>query len=76
MSRFADSLKIKIDMRSFSTGTSLEEKQTNWALIKRLLHKFDKFPLTDEVINDIIIQTPNAGFEFLCNLYRLLTKKE
>jgi len=76
LSRFANSLKLNIDMRSYSTSLSLEEKHTNWALIKRTMKRFEKFPLSDEIINDIIIQTPNAAFDFLCDLYRFLTKKE
>ncbi len=63
-------------MRSFSTGSSLEDKQTNWGLIKRVLRKYEKFPMTDEIINDIIIQTANAAFDFLCDIYKFFTKKE
>jgi hypothetical protein len=76
LSRYANSLKIRIEMRSFSTGTSLEEKQTNWDLIKRILRKIEKFPLTDQIINDVIIQAPNAAYDFICDIYRFLTKKE
>jgi len=76
LSRYANSLKIRIDMGGFSTGTSLEEKQTNWELIKRILRKIEKFPLTDQIINDVIIQAPNAAFDCICDIYRFLTKKE
>jgi hypothetical protein len=63
-------------MKSFSTGSSLEEKQTNWGLIKRILRKTEKFPLRDEIINDMIIQAPNAAFDLICDIYRFFTKKE
>jgi hypothetical protein len=66
----------KLDMKSFSSGLSMEEKQSNWHYIKKLFGKFDQLQLKDDLIQKIINQAPNAGFEFLCILYKYLTKKD
>jgi hypothetical protein len=63
-------------MRSFSTASSYKEKQTNWEYLKKLFKKFNQLALNDDVINQIINEAPNAAFDFLCVLFKFLTKKE
>jgi hypothetical protein len=63
------------DMSCFSNGISMRERQTNWKNLKKLF-EYNKIPLDEEIVNKIINQAPNAAFEFLCLIYKYLTKKE
>ena len=67
---------LKVEMRGFSTGTSMEEKETNWNYLKKIFKKYNQIPLADEIVMKVICQAPNAAFEFLCILFKFLTKKE
>ena len=70
-----------IDMHSFESKLSMEEKDTNWAYIKKVCKKHPQIPIKEEILNDTVIdkiknQAPNFAYEFLLNLYRALNKKE
>jgi hypothetical protein len=70
-----------IDMHSFESKLSMEEKDTNWNYIKKVCKKFPQIPLKEDMLNDVIIdkiknQAPNVAYDFLLNIYRALNKKE
>ena len=63
-------------MSSFSTGLSDREKRTNWDYLKRIFTNYSSIPLKEDSIDKIINMAPNAAFDFLCVIYKFLTKKE
>jgi uncharacterized OsmC-like protein len=62
-------------MASFSCGLSMKERQSNWENLKNIF-VINKIPIEDETIQKVINQAPNAAFEYLCSIYKFLTKKE
>jgi len=69
---------VHVNMSSFATGLSMECKRTNWSLIKRLFtkEKTYKTPIKDDLIEKIINQAPNAAYEYLIMLYKVIQNKE
>lgn len=63
-------------MSSFNTGMSMENKRTNWDLIKKLFKRSTKVPIKDELIDRVINQAPNAAYEYITTLYKNIQGKE
>ena len=61
-------------MKEFSNGSGFIERTTNWNHLQKILKKFYQFPLSTDTCERIINKAPNAAFEFLCVLYKQLTK--
>ena len=63
-------------MASFSTGSSMDNKDTNWNFIKKLFPKTSKIHVDDNLINRVKNEVPNAAFEYLIRLYKKINNKE
>ncbi|MCQ2816795.1 MAG: calponin homology domain-containing protein [archaeon] len=65
-----------VNMKEFSNGTGFKERTTNWNHIAKILRQIYGFPITNDTCERIINKAPNAAFDFLCVLYKQLTKRE
>ena len=72
-----------INMRQFNTGNSMENKKSNWENIRKICKKKDdqRKPIyaglfTENVIDKVINKAPNAAFNLLLDLYKILTSKK
>ena len=63
------------DIRSFSTGLSMDERKANWSHLKKLFD-YNKIPFSDDLIPRVYNQAPNAAFELLIGIYKYVTNKE
>ena len=66
----------RVSMQEFGTGSSLRERQSNWAHLKDILTRKYNMPLPNDLPDKIVNKSPNAAFEFLILLYKFLTKRK
>ena len=66
----------RVSMQEFGTGSSLRERQSNWAHLKDILTRKYNMPLPNDLPDKIVNKSPNAAFEFLIMLYKFLTKRK
>ena len=65
----------RVNMQEFSNGISFAERTTNWKHITDILTKKYHIPFPPDLPDKVKCQAPNAALEFLCLLYKALTKK-
>lgn len=65
----------RVNMQEFSNGISFAERTTNWKHITDILTKKYHIPFPPDLPDKVKCQAPNAALEFLCLLYKSLTKK-
>ena len=64
----------KISMHSFDTGFSMQAKKTNWALLSKIMKKY-QVPVTDKDIDNVLHCAPDAALQALIKVYDFLTGK-
>jgi len=74
--------KDYIDMHSFCTGTSLENKTANWNYLRKVVTSYKKLKpdfnlaIDEKEAQDISYRIPNCAFKFLIKLYTELNNKK
>ena len=65
----------RVNMQEFSNGISFKERTTNWKHITDILTRKYKMSFPPDLPDKVKCQAPNAALEFLCLLYKFLTRK-
>ena len=65
----------RVNMQEFSNGISFSERTTNWKHITDILTRKYKMQFPPDLPDKVKCQAPNAALEFLCLLYKFLTRK-
>ena len=65
----------RVNMQEFSNGISFSERTTNWMHITDILTRKYKMQFPPDLPDKVKCQAPNAALEFLCLLYKFLTRK-
>ena len=65
----------RVNMQEFSNGISFKERTTNWKHITDILTRKYKMSYPPDLPDKVKCQAPNAALEFLCLLYKFLTRK-
>ena len=65
----------RVNMQEFSNGISFSERTTNWKHITDILTKKYHMSFPPDLPDKVKCQAPNAALEFLCLLYKFLTRK-
>jgi len=65
----------RVNMQEFSNGISFTERTTNWKHITDILTKKYHMQYPPDLPDKVKCQAPNAALEFLCLLYKFLTRK-
>ena len=65
----------RVNMQEFSNGISFSERTTNWKHITDILTRKYHMSYPPDLPDKVKCQAPNAALEFLCLLYKFLTRK-
>ena len=65
----------RVNMQEFSNGISYSERTTNWKHITDILTRKYHMQYPPDLPDKIKCYAPNAALEFLCLLYKFLTRK-
>ena len=65
----------RVNMQEFSNGISFSERTTNWKHITDILTRKYHMQFPPDLPDKVKCQAPNAALEFLCLLYKFLTRK-
>ena len=65
----------RVNMQEFSNGISFSERTTNWKHITDILTRKYHMSFPPDLPDKVKCQAPNAALEFLCLLYKFLTRK-
>ena len=65
----------RVNMQEFSNGISFSERTTNWKHITDILTRKYHMSYPQDLPDKVKCQAPNAALEFLCLLYKFLTRK-
>lgn len=66
----------RVNMKEFSNGSSKKERSSNWKHIRYILRSIYCQPVTDELISQVCNHAPNAAFELIIMLHKILTKRD
>ena len=65
----------RVNMQEFSNGISFSERTTNWKHITDILTRKYHMSYPPDLPDKVKCMAPNAALEFLCLLYKFLTRK-